>query len=132
MKKISLFCFDRQNFSTFVPLMATIRQEKIASLLQQELSFIFQKETKVLCLGSMVSVTNVKVSPDLSVARVYLSIFAAEDKEEVLKNIKINAKQIKHALSQVVKMQLRKTPNLTFFIDDSLDYAEEINELLKK
>ena len=112
--------------------MATIRQEKIASLLQQELSFIFQKETKVLCLGSMVSVTNVKVSPDLSVARVYLSIFAAEDKEEVLKNIKINAKQIKHALSQVVKMQLRKTPNLTFFIDDSLDYAEEINELLKK
>ena len=80
MKKISLFCFDRQNFSTFVPLMATIRQEKIASLLQQELSFIFQKETKVLCLGSMVSVTNVKVSPDLSVARVYLSIFAAEDK----------------------------------------------------
>jgi ribosome-binding factor A len=112
--------------------MASVRQEKIASLLQQELSFIFQKETRDICLGSMVSVTNVKVSSDLSVARVYLSIFAANDKEEVLKNIQVNAKQIKHALSQIVKMQLRKTPNLTFFIDDSLDYAEEINELLKK
>jgi len=122
----------KQIFTTFAILMASIRQEKIASLLQQELSFIFQKETRDICLGSMVSVTNVKVSSDLSVARVYLSIFAADDKEEVLKNIQVNAKQIKHALSQIVKMQLRKTPNLTFFIDDSLDYAEEINELLKK
>jgi ribosome-binding factor A len=112
--------------------MASIRQEKISSVLQQELSFIFQKETKALCLGSMVSVTKVNISSDLSVAKVYLSIFAADDKEEVLSNIKIHAKQIKHALSQIVKMQLRKTPNLTFFIDNSLDYAEEINELLKK
>ena len=64
--------------------MASIRQEKISSVLQQELSFIFQKETKTLCLGSMVSVTKVNISSDLSVAKVYLSIFAADDKEEVL------------------------------------------------
>ena len=112
--------------------MSSIRQEKISSVLQQELSMIFQRESRTVCMGSMVSVTTVKISSDLSIAKVYLSIFAAKDKEAVLENIRLHAKQVKHALSQIVKMQLRKTPNLSFFLDDSLDYAEEINALLKK
>ncbi len=110
--------------------MASIRQKKIANLIKKELSIILQHGTRVYCLGSMVSATVVRVSPDLSVARVYISIFAAESKEEVLKNIQLHAKEIKHNLSQVVKHQLRKVPELTFFIDDSLDYAEEIENLL--
>lgn len=79
----------------------------------------------------MVTVTIVRVSPDLSLAKVYLSIFAGPDKETVLRNIQENARVIRHDLSQKVKNQLRKTPELAFFVDDSLDYAEEIDKLLK-
>ncbi len=112
--------------------MATIRQEKIAMLLKKELSMIFQRHTNSLCLGAMVSVTITRVTPDMSAAKVYLSIFAAKDVNEVFENIQLHAKQIRHELSQIVKNQLRRTPELTFYIDDSLDYAEKIEELLKK
>ncbi len=112
--------------------MASIRQEKISGLIQQELSIIFQKEARNICLGAMVSVTIVRVAPDLSTAKAYLSIFGAKDKEAVIGSIKDNKYKVKHALSQVIKMQLRKTPDLSFYIDDSLDYAMEIDALLKK
>lgn len=112
--------------------MASIRQEKIAELIQQELSIIFQKEARNYCLGAMVSVTIVRVAPDLSIAKVYLSVFGAKDKQAVLESVKDNKSKIKHALSQVIKKQLRKTPDLNFYIDDSLDYAMEIEQLLKK
>jgi len=112
--------------------MASIRQEKISGLIQQELSIIFQKEARNICLGAMVSVTIVRVAPDLSTAKVYLSIFGAKDKNAVLESVKDNKHKVKHALSQVIKMQLRKTPDLSFYIDDSLDYAMEIDALLKK
>lgn len=112
--------------------MASIRQEKIAELIQQELSIIFQKEARNYCLGAMVSVTIVRVAPDLSIAKVYLSVFGAKDKQAVLESVKDNKSKIKHALSQVIKKQLRKTPDLSFYIDDSLDYAMEIEQLLKK
>jgi ribosome-binding factor A len=111
--------------------MASIRQEKIAQLLKQELSMVFQKEARTLCQGAMVTVTTVRVSPDLSMAKAYLSIFAGPDKEEVIANIKENAKAVRYAVSQKVKNQLRKTPEFMFFLDDSLDYADEINRLLK-
>ena len=112
--------------------MAGQRTDKVAKLFAKELSLIFQRETRSLCMGSMVSVTVVRVSPDLGSARVYVSIFAADDKEAVLKNIKANTKNIRYELSQTIKNQMRKTPELHFFLDDSLDYAEEIDELLKK
>lgn len=111
--------------------MASIRQEKIAGLLKRELSLIFQREARTLCQGAMVTVTIVRVSPDLSLAKVYLSIFAGPDKSEVIKNIQENAKAIRFEVSQAVKHQLRKTPEFVFYLDDSLDYAEEINKLLK-
>lgn len=112
--------------------MASIRQEKISELIQQELSIIFRKEARNFCLGTMVSVTIVRVAPDLSMAKIYISIFGTKDKKSVLNNITENKSKIKHLLSQVIKKQLRKTPDLNFYIDDSLDYAMKIEELLKK
>jgi len=111
--------------------MASIRQEKIAGVIQKELSLIFQKEARSICMGAMVSVTIVRVSPDMGTAKVYLSIFGAKENEEVLTSIQDNTRQVRHALAQIVKNQLRKTPELMFYLDDSYDYARNIDELLK-
>ena len=112
--------------------MASIRQEKVSNLIKQELSIIFQRESRTICLGALVSVTIVRVTPDLSLARVYLSIFGHKDSKAVYKNIEANTKLIKKGLSLKVSQQLRKIPELVFFVDDSLDYADEIENLLKK
>ena len=111
--------------------MQETRQNKIARLLQKELSQIFQEQTRSLH-GVMVSVTRVKVSPDLSICTAYLSIFPSEKSEEMIKNITKNDKQIRYELGTRVRYQLRIIPELRFFIDDSLDYIERIDELLKK
>jgi len=111
--------------------MASIRQEKIAGVIQKELGLIFQKEARTLCMGAMVSVTIVRVAPDMGIAKVYLSIFGAKENEEVLKNIQDNGRQVRHLLAQIVKNQLRRTPELMFYLDDSYDYAKKIDELLK-
>ena len=103
----------------------------IARLLQKELSVIFQEQTRSLH-GVMVSVTRVKISPDLSICTAYLSIFPSEKGEELIKNITKNEKQIRYELGTRVRYQLRIIPELRFFIDDSLDYMERIDELLKK
>ena len=92
---------------------------------------LFQRETNTICKGSMVSATVVRVSPDLSTAKVYISIFAAADPQEVFENIQANSFQIRHELSGIMKNQLRRIPQFTYYIDDSMDYAEKINELLK-
>ena len=111
--------------------MQETRQNKIARLLQKELSVIFQEQTRSLH-GVMVSVTRVKISPDLSICTAYLSIFPSEKSEEMIKNITKNDKQIRYELGTRVRYQLRIIPELRFFIDDSLDYIERIDELLKK
>lgn len=82
--------------------------------------------------GVMVSVTRVKISPDLSICTAYLSVFPSEKGEEILKNINANEKTIRYDLGTRVRNQLRIIPELRFFIDDSLDYIEHIDELLKK
>ena len=105
--------------------------EKISRLLQKELSAIFRLETAKMG-GVLVSVSTVRVSPDLSVARAYLSIFPSERAQELIGNINDNVAAIRYALASRVKYQLRRTPELSFFIDDSLDYIEHIDELLKK
>jgi ribosome-binding factor A len=109
--------------------MQETRQNKIARLLQKELSLIFQSQTRAMH-GVMVSVTRVKVSPDLSVCTAYLSIFPSEKSEELLANIKANDKTIRYELGTRVRNQLRIIPELRFFIDDSLDYLDRIDELL--
>lgn len=111
--------------------MQETRQNKIARLLQKELSIIFQEQTRAMH-GTMVSVTRARISPDLSVCTAYLSIFPSERADELLKNIEKNNSQIRYTLGQRVRHQLRIVPELRFFIDDSLDYIEHIDELLKK
>ena len=111
--------------------MQETRQNKIARLLQKELSVIFQEQTRSLH-GVMVSVTRVRISPDLSICTAYLSIFPSEKSEELIKNITKNEKQIRYELGTRVRYQLRIIPKLRFFIDDSLDYIERIDELLKR
>ena len=116
--------------TTFVP-MASIRQEKIAGVIQKELSQIFRVEARSICQGAMVSVTVVRMSPDMGVAKVYLSVFGVGSKEDVIKSIKENSKTIRHQLAQITRNQLRRVPELIFYLDDSLDYANEIEQLLK-
>ena len=111
--------------------MESTRQEKIARLLQKELSEIFRRETAAMG-GVLVSVSAVRVSPDLSIARAYLSIFPSGKAEEILKNINNSAKTIRFELAKILRYQLRKTPELSFFIDDSLDYIEHIDNILKQ
>ena len=110
--------------------MQETRQNKIARLLQKELSVIFQQQTRAMH-GVMVSVTRTKISPDLSICTAYLSVFPSEKAEEILNNIKANEKTIRYDLGQRVRYQLRIIPELRFFIDDSLDYIDRIDELLK-
>ncbi|MCI6491682.1 MAG: 30S ribosome-binding factor RbfA [Prevotellaceae bacterium] len=111
--------------------MQETRQNRISRLLQKELSLIFQSQTRQT-RGIMVSVTKVKISPDLSVCTAYLSIFPSEKGEELLNNINNNVATIRYDLGQKVRNQLRIIPELRFFLDDSLDYIEHIDELLKK
>lgn len=105
------------------------RQAKIARLLQKELSEIFRRQTAALG-GVIVSVSAVRVSPDLSIAKAYLSIFPADKSAAILENIKKQSKTVRYELAQAVKQTLRKCPDLQFYLDDSLDYIENIDRLL--
>lgn len=127
------FCSLNSNFALTKKekTMQETRQNKIARLLQKELSVIFQEQTRGMH-GVMVSVTRVRVSPDLSVCTAHLSIFPSERGEEIMANINKNDKQIRYELGTRVRHQLRIIPELRFFIDDSLDYIDHIDELLKK
>ena len=111
--------------------MQETRQNKISRLLQKELSVIFQSQTRMMH-GVMVSVTRVRISPDVSVCTAYLSIFPSEKSDEILKNVTANEKTIRYELGTRVRHQLRIIPELRFFVDDSLDYMEHIDSLLKE
>lgn len=104
---------------------------KINRLIQKELGDIFLLQTKAM-KGVIISVTAVRVTSDLSIARVYLSFFPSEKGTELLENIKANTKSIRFELGQRVGKQLRKIPELSFYLDDSLDYIENIDKLLNK
>ena len=111
--------------------METNRQKKIGNVIQKDLVDILQGEVRKNGVTNlMISVSKVSVTSDLSVATVHLSIFPQEKAKETLAAIKTNSKLIKHDLSQRVRLQLRKVPNLVFFIDDSLDYIEKIDNAL--
>ena len=111
--------------------METNRQKKIGSVLQKDLVDILQGEIRKNGISNLViSVSKVIVTTDLSIAKVFLSVFPQDRAPELLASIKTNAPLIKHDLSQRVKLQLRKVPNLSFYIDDSLDYIEKIDNAL--
>ena len=109
-----------------------LRQEKIATLVKKELSILFQEKGMRAYDGTMVTVTVVRVSPDLGVAKAYLSLFTQKDKNDILDLIKADVNWFKNEIAKKVKNQLRKMPDLIFYLDDSLDKAEEIDNLLKK
>jgi len=111
--------------------METTRQAKIARLLQKELSEIFRQQT-AKTHGVLVSVSAVRVSPDLSVARVYLSVFPSDKAPAMIESINASTKTIRYELAQKVRFQLRKTPELSFYLDDTLDYIDNIDRLLEK
>lgn len=110
--------------------MDKTRLNKINRLIQKELGELFLTMSKDLP-GTLISVTVVRTSSDLSVCRAYLSIFPSDRQEEIFNWIQNNVKVIRFELGKKVKTQLRKIPELTFFIDDSLDYIDRIDELLK-
>jgi ribosome-binding factor A len=111
--------------------METNRQKKIGGVIQKDLVDILQGEVRKNGINNLViSVSKVSVTSDLSVATVYLSVFPQEKAKETLEGIKSNSTLIKHDLSQRVRLQLRRVPNLVFFIDDSLDYIEKIDNAL--
>ena len=111
--------------------METNRQKKIGALLQNDLVDILQGEIRKNGITNLViSVSKVNVTSDLSIAKVFLSVFPTDKAGEILNAIKTNTPLIKHDLSQRVKNQLRKVPNLIFYIDDSLDYIEKIDNAL--
>ena len=123
--------FIKKNNNKTITNMQETRQNRIARLLQKELSLIFQSQTRMMH-GVMVSVTKCRVSPDLSICTAYLSIFPSDKGDEIMKNINASEKTIRYELGTRVRNQLRIIPELRFFIDDSLDYIEHIDSLLKK
>ena len=111
--------------------MESTRIQKIQRQIQKDLSEIFREDTAKM-RGVLVSVSNVRVSPDLSIARVHLSVFPSERGEEIIGNVNANMKTIRYELGTRIRNQVRVIPELRFFIDDSLDYIDRIDELLKK
>ena len=111
--------------------METNRQKKIAGILQKDLVDVLQSAARDGMKGVLISVTKVQVTADLSLAKVYLSVFPNDKRDSLLEGIKSNTARIRHELSQRTRNQLRRVPELFFYIDDSLDYIETIDKSLR-
>jgi ribosome-binding factor A len=111
--------------------MESTRQKKVSRLIQKELADIFIRRGSEISHGSLVSITKVRISPDLSFARVYISIFPAKNQVEVFKSVQDHTSKFRFDLGQKVRSQLRIVPDIAFLIDDSLDYIDKIDKLLK-
>jgi len=108
------------------------RQKQVSGLIQEEINFIFQRLGLNMIDGGMVSISSVKITPDLLEVRIYLSVFNAPDNNTVLKKIQDKAWEIKKELAARVKNQLRRIPELKFFLDDTLDHVFKMEELFKQ
>jgi ribosome-binding factor A len=102
----------------------------MSRLLQKDLGDIFHRESRVLARGAMITVTKVHVTPDLAMAKVYLSLFATEDKNSLLEFIQKHGREIRYNLGKRIGKQVRVIPELFFYLDDSLDYIDNIERLL--
>ncbi len=111
--------------------MDSLRQSKVNSLLRQEMAEVMQGHNRNLLPGGLITVTGVRISPDLGIAKVYLSMFPVKDKNAVLQHVRDMAPRLRGELGNRVGKQLRIIPELNFYLDDSLDKAEEIDNLLK-
>ena len=109
----------------------TPRQLKINTVIQHEIAYLIQDAIRKSGVPNlMVSVTKVKVVPDISMAKIYISVFPKDKVEMYIENLKTNKNQLRHDLSQKLKSQLRKVPELNFYLDESLDYIEKIDKEL--
>ena len=108
------------------------RQKQVASLLQEELNDIFRRLNLTMLDGGMVSISSVKITPDLLEARIYISLFQVKDQNNVMKTIDAKAWDNKKHLADKVKHQLRRIPNLQFYLDDTLDHVFKMEELFKQ
>lgn len=112
--------------------MAGIRQEKMAELIKRDLSVIFQRQASSWFAGMFITVTQVRMAPDLGLAKVYLSFMAVPDKKIALQAVRDEAWRVRKALGDKIGKQVRIIPELNFYLDDSLDYYEAIDQALKK
>lgn len=112
--------------------MESIRQKKVSKLIQKELGEWFRRNSSPLFVGAMLSITVVRVSADLSVAKIYISVYPGTKKEEVFKILNENNRYIRKELGNLIGKSIRIIPELHFYHDDSLDYAQRIEDLLKK
>ena len=110
----------------------TKRQKQVAGLINEELNDIFRRMNLLMLDGGMVSVSNVKITPDLFEARIYLSMFQVKDTQSALLKFEEKNKEIRKELGTRVRHQLRSIPELRFFIDDTLDYVFKMEELFEK
>jgi ribosome-binding factor A len=122
--------FERNNQREKVSMEST-RQKKVARLIQRELGDFFQQKGQSFTMGNLITVTVVRITPDLSQAKIFLSIFPSKNNQEVMNIISENVKMIRHELGKRVRHQLRVIPEIFFYIDDTLDYVENIENLLK-
>ena len=111
--------------------MTTTRQHKVSRLLHKELGEYFQRQSKAITGGKMITVTVVRISPDLGIAKVYLSIFPGDKAGETIQAISEKAGLVRSTIGNKLRNQLRHIPEFTFFLDDSLDYIDRIEGLLK-
>ncbi len=112
--------------------MESVRQSKVAKLLQKELAELFRANSKTMFDNGFITVTVVRISTDLSSAKVYLSIMATKDVNVLFKLVNDQKQHIRKLLGNTIGKQVRIIPELNFFIDDSYDYAEKINALFNK
>lgn len=111
--------------------MESTRLEKVSRLLQRDLGVIFQKEAQGTLRGKLITVSEVRITPNLEKAKVFLSVFPSQYGEEVTKEIQTNTSYFRNLLGQKVRHQLRIVPQLHFILDESIDKLERIDELLK-
>lgn len=112
--------------------MESTRQKKVARLIQKEMAEIILHHTPEIAPGKMISVTTVRISPDLSLAKTWVSIFPSEKSDETLAKLRNRVPRLRYELGQKIRNQLRIVPEIAFFLDDSNDYIDNITNLLKE
>jgi len=111
-------------------MSSTVRQQKFAKLIQKELSDIFQRDKRGIVGNAFISIAEVKISPDLSVAKVYISMLLAKDKPAILQKLDLHKKEIRKALGDRIRNQARIVPEIAFFIDEVEENAARMDELI--
>src|SRR5688572_6162499 len=111
--------------------MSTTRQLKYSRLIQKELSDVFQRDKRGILDNAFITIADVKMSPDLSIAKVYISMLLAKDKQKTLERINVHKKEIRKALGDKIGKQVRIIPHLVFFIDEVEEKAQRIEDLMK-